>query len=108
MQGSAPTYLLIGITTVTPRIRFLSIRSWIVKAFSESGLPNTQDSFIEFALRIETTIIFGILLTNRNLPYLPGVSKALIVMDEGSDPIVLERLVDQPGFNLYALCGNVL
>ena len=96
------TYLLIGITTVTPRIRFLSIRAWIVKAFGESGLPNTQDSFTEFALRVETAIVLSILLNNRHLPYLPGITKALATIDEGPDTIVLDRLVDQPGFNLYA------
>ncbi len=95
-------YQLIGITTVTPRIRFLSIRAWIVKAFGDSGLPNTQDAFADFALRVETAIIFSVLLNDRNLPYLPGVAKALTVIDEGIDPIALERLVDQPGVNLYA------
>lgn len=96
------TYQLIGITTVTPRIRFLSIRAWIIKAFGESGLPNSYDAFADFALRAETAIVFAILLKNRNLPYLPGVTKALTIIDEGNDPIPLERLVDQPGYNLYA------
>lgn len=96
------TYQLIGITTVTPRVRFLSIRAWIVKTFSESGLPNSYDSFLDFALRVESAIILSILLNNRNLPYLPGVGKALTAIDDGGDPITLERLVEQPAFNLYA------
>ena len=96
------TYQLIGITTVTPRIRFLSIRAWIIKAFGESGLANTQEAFADFALRVEIAIVFAILLNNRDLPYLPGVTKALTVIAEGIDPIALERLVDQPGYNLYA------
>jgi len=96
------TYQLIGITTVTPRVRFLSIQAWIIKAFSESKLPNSYDAFSDFATRVETAIIFAILLNNRNLPYLPGVTKALDVIDEGADPIILESLVDQHGYNLYA------
>ena len=96
------TYQLIGITTITPRVRFLSIRAWIIKAFSESGLPNSYEAFADFASRVETAIIFAILLNNRDLPYLPGVTKALAVIDEESDPIPLEKLVNQPGYNLYA------
>lgn len=96
------TYQLIGITTVTPRVRFLSIRAWIIKAFSESGLSNNYDAYADFATRVETAIIFAVLLNNRDLPYLPGVTKALVVIDEGSDPIALEKLVDQPAYNLYA------
>lgn len=96
------TYQLIGITTVTQRVRFLSIRAWIIKAFSESGLPNSYEAFADFATRVETAIIFAILLKNRDLPYLPGVTKALEVIDKGSDPIALEKLVDQLGYNLYA------
>jgi hypothetical protein len=96
------SYQLIGITTVTPRVRFLTIRAWIVKAYGESGLTNTYKTFEEFALRVEAAIIFALLLDNRNLLHLPGVTKALTIIDELQDPIILERLVDQPGFNLYA------
>ena len=96
------TYQLIGITTVTPRVRFLSIRAWIIKVFSESGLPNSYEAFADFATCVETAIIFAILLNNRDLPYLPGVTKALTVIDEESNQIALEKLVDQPGYNLYA------
>jgi hypothetical protein len=96
------TYQLIGITTVTPRVRFLSIRAWIIKAFSESGLPNSYESFADFATRVETAIIFAVLLNKRDMPSLPGVTKALFVIDEGLDPIFLEKLVDQRGYNLYA------
>jgi len=99
---SISNYQLIGITTVTPRIRFLSIRAWIVKAFGESGLPKSYDAFAAFALNVETAIIIGILLDNRTLPYLPGIGKALLAIDEGLDPIPLERLVQQPAVNLYA------
>lgn len=103
------THLLIGITTVTPRIRFLSIRSWIIKAYSESGLPNSYDAFVDFAVRVETAIIYGALLNNRQIQQLPGVTKAIVTIDAGQDPILLERLVDQPGFNLYAgTCYNLL
>lgn len=96
------TYQLIGITTVTPRVRFLSIRAWIIKAFSESGLPNNYEAYADFATRVETAIIFAVLLNNPNLPYLPGVTKALAVIVEDADPIGLEKLVDQPAYNLYA------
>ncbi len=96
------TYQLIGITTATPRIRFLSFRAWIIKAFSESELSNSNEAFAGFATRVETAIIFAILLNNRDLPYLPGVTKALETIDEGSDLIALEKLVDNLGYETYA------
>lgn len=100
--GAISNYQLIGITIGTQRIRFLSIRAWIIKAFSESGLPNSSSSFADFATRTEVAIIFAILLNNPDLPYLPGVTKALEIINSDADPIPLEKLVDQPGYNLYA------
>ena len=50
-----------GVTTITPRIRILSIRAWLIKAFSESGLPDSSSALDDFVARIETATSLAIL-----------------------------------------------
>lgn len=95
-------FLLNGVTTISPRVRYLSIRSWIIKAFSESGLPNESSAVSEFSARVEAAIAYAVLLTNRSALYVPGSTKAGNIIDDGMDPIHIERLIDQTGFNAYA------
>jgi len=95
--------LLNGITTASPRIRFLSIRSWIIKAFSESGLPNDKATFNEFAGRVEAALAIGVLLFDRSPLYIPGNEKGLGLIDDGIDPIPVEKLLDQNA--VYAYTG---
>lgn len=94
--------LLNGITIASPRIRYLSIRSWIIKSFGESGLPNNDKSFSEFAGRLESALAIGLVLANRSQLYIPGSTRAGNIIDEETDSISIERLIDQAGFIVYA------
>lgn len=100
--------LLNGVTTISPRIRYLSIRAWLIKAFSESGLPNDYSSIAEFAGRVESVFALGLMLANRSALYIPGSTKAGSIIDDGMDPVPIEKLIDQGGFNAYAGPSNDL
>lgn len=93
--------LLNGVTTITPRVRHLSIRSWIIKAFSESGLPNDQATLSDFADRVEAALAVGVLLVEPSTLYIPGSTKAHRTIEQGIDPVPIEKLLDQTAFNAY-------
>jgi hypothetical protein len=41
--------LLNGLTSVTPKLRYLSVLSWIVWRYAEARLPDDDNAFTEFA-----------------------------------------------------------
>lgn len=93
--------LLNGVTTISPRVRYLTIRSWIIKAFSESELLNDSSTFNLFAGRVEAALALSILLVNRNTIYIPGSDKGRTIIDESVDPIPIEQLLTQTAFKAY-------
>jgi hypothetical protein len=90
-----------GITTITPRIRIISIRAWMIKAYSESGLPDSSDALEEFVARVETAISLAILSVDNKALYIPGATLALKVLNEPVDPVPLQKLLGQSGFSAY-------
>lgn len=93
--------LLNGVTTISPRVRYLSIRSWIIKAFSESKLPNDPASFNDFAGRVEAALAIGMLLVDRNAIYIPGSEKGRSIIDGDVEPVSIKRLLTQTAVNAY-------
>ncbi len=96
------TSLINGVTTISPRIRHLSIRPWIIKMFSESGLPNEYSAVADFANRVEYSIALGILFNKRETVNIPGITNALELIDGDEDPIPVQKLVSQTVFTAYA------
>ena len=96
--------VLSGIATVTPTVRYFSIRSWIVHAFGRSGLPASGEAIGGFANRIEAAVVLGNLLADPNRGGLVGSDQARErPITSGSDPLSLERLVtSQIAFTIYA------
>lgn len=95
-------FLFNGVTTISPRVRILSIRAWLIKAFSERGLPDNYSSLIDFVSRVECAISLGILAHDRSASSIPGAIRGRKLIDQGKKIIQLERLLDQMGFLAYA------
>jgi len=93
--------LLDGITTVTPSVRYLSFRAWIVHSYVQARLPESWRSFATFAAKVESAIAYANLLKNRQTGGLLGPVKAGRTLDEGLDSLPLERLVEQLGVTIY-------
>ena len=63
-------YCLNGITTISPQVRYLGIRSWIIKMYQMCDLPDHYSTFLEFASKLEGAVAIGTLLNN---PQMTGV-----------------------------------
>ncbi len=94
--------ILSGITTATPTIRYLSLRSWIIHSYERNGRPSNVKAIDEFASRIETAVVLGNLLVDRQTPGLVGSNEANDLLNQNGDPIALDRLVKQLAFSTYA------
>src|SRR6266508_190713 len=81
-----------GVTTVTPKVRYLSVLTWIVWRYSEARLPDSWKSFIAFAEAQEAMIVMANRLKSRTILNLVGVTKADKLLDSGTRTVPLERL----------------
>ncbi len=95
--------LLSGVTTISPTIRYLSIRSWMIGAFELTGLPATKAAWEGFAESVESAIVLGNLLVSPEMAGLVGPGNAEPLIASGIDPLPLESLVVQ---NAYATYGG--
>jgi len=95
--------VLSGIATVTPTVRYFSIRSWIIKAFGRSGLEASSEAIMQFATKIEAAIVLGNRLADPSRGGLVGSDRARDRIESGDDPMSLEKLVTtQIAFTIYA------
>lgn len=94
--------LLAAVTTITPTIRYVSLRAWTARRYAIARLPNSWQSFREFAARVEAAVALGNLLVDRRTGGLVGPEQGLAKLDSGADPIRLEALVKQLALLAYA------
>ncbi len=87
---------LSGITTITPTIRYLSIRAWIIWKYAQLALPDSLKVMREFSSKIESAIVFGNLLNKRDTFGLIGRNEGVHIIERDVDPLPLERLVKGP------------
>jgi len=102
-------HLLNGLTSVTPKIRYLSVLAWIAWHYAEGRLPAARSSFIEFASAQEAAIVMANLLNDRKNKKttlsLVGVGNARIKLDSKGAYLSLEPLVNIIAFLIYASAG---
>ncbi len=94
--------LMDGITTVTPHIRYLALRQWMLDAYWRQARPDKAAGFREFALRVECAIVVGNLLAGRQDTFLVGSTQAAERLELGEDMIALGPVVKNPGAGIYA------
>jgi len=75
--------LLDGITTITPRIRYLTFVSWITLKYWERGGKDSRLSYLEFARRLEAAIVLGNLAVAPDTTGLVGVDTATAALEAG-------------------------
>lgn len=99
-------HLLNGLTSVTPKLRYLSVLSWVVWRYLEGRLPDRWSDFRAFAAAQEAAIVMANLLHDRTHERtslrLIGVGKARALLDSGRRSVPLEALVQNIAFNIYA------
>src|SRR5688572_1032994 len=52
-------YLIDGVTTVTPNVRYFALRSWIIHRYLALGGLNDWKHFSRFAGRVESAVALG-------------------------------------------------
>ena len=83
--------LLDGVTTVSPMVRYLGLRAWILRRYAEARLPDSYDSLQDFAGRVEAAVALGNLAIDRSTTGLVGASDANKLLNENPTKRVLPR-----------------
>jgi hypothetical protein len=94
--------LLDGITTVTPTVRYLSLRSWILRSYIHSGGDDSWKSLSAFAKRIEAAIAYGNLLGSEPRAGVFGAVEARRAVAGGTDPLPLKGLIQGTAIGVFA------
>jgi hypothetical protein len=97
-----------GVNTVTPKVRYLSVLTWIVWRYSEARLPDSWRSFISFAEAQEAVIVLANRLKSRSILNLVGVTKADKLLDAGRKTLPLQRLAQNVAYNIYVTTSRQL
>src|SRR5919206_1432456 len=75
--------LLNGVTTITPLVRYLSFRAWIINAYVQARMPDQWKAFREFASRVEAAIALGNMLVNPKAVNVIGADEARTLVNSG-------------------------
>lgn len=93
--------LINGVTTITPLVRYLSFRAWMIHVYVQARMPNRWKSFREFASRAEAAIALGNMMINPAAVNVIGADEARELVNSGTDPLPLKALVKQLAVNVY-------
>lgn len=96
--------LLNGVTTISPKVRYLSFRTFIADAYrtAPGPPPDSHDAFLAFARQAEAAFALGNALVDPDVTNVTGIDKARQLLGEHDTELPLERLVDQLAVNAYA------
>jgi hypothetical protein len=94
--------LLDGVTTVTPSIRYIAFRAWLIYRYGESHRPDSGREFADFSAYAECALVLANLSQNRSITGLIGADDALIRLDGGTNRIGISPLVKTPATTIYA------
>lgn len=101
---SIGNHLLNGVTTITPTVRYLSLRTWLLDCYlrADPPPPDRLKSFVAFAQNAEAAITLGNLLAHPQTVGLIGPRKGALKLEGPEDPLMMERLAKQPAVLVYA------
>lgn len=93
--------LLDGVTTVTPSVRYLAFRAWLIHSYGQTGGADSLNSFTDFAARIESALVLGNLLVQPSITGLIGPDEALARLERNESRVQVSSLVKQPAAMIY-------
>ena len=94
--------LIDGVTTVSPSIRYIGLRAWLIHRYAESRRPDSWRHFTIFAGYAESALVLGNLSKGRNIYGLIGADEGVVRLDESSVAVKLSALVKTPAATVYA------
>ncbi|MGB9577812.1 MAG: hypothetical protein ACPL3S_00930 [Halothiobacillaceae bacterium] len=93
--------LLDGVTTMTPSVRYLAFRAWLVHRYGQTGQADDWQTYTDFAARIESALVLGNLTQDRTISGLIGADQALVRLDAGTPQVEISPLVKSPASTIY-------
>lgn len=93
--------LLDGVTTVTPSVRYLSFRAWLIHRYGQSARADSLQAFNDFAARVESALVFGNLIEDPSIGGLIGSEPALERLARGDSYVEISSLVSSPASTIY-------
>lgn len=100
--------VLNGLTSVTPKLRYLSVLTWIAWRYAQGRLPDDEDAFTGFAAVQEAVIVMANVLRDPSVLRLVGVDKAGDLLNSQRRTLQLGPLVRNIAFNIYASASRQL
>lgn len=94
--------LLDGVTTVSPSIRYIGFRAWLIHRYAESRRPDSWRAFTDFAGYAESALVLGNLSRERSIYGLIGADEGVVRLDASSAMVKLSALVKTPATTVYA------
>jgi len=95
--------LLNAVTTIAPKVRYLSFRTFIADAYrtAPGPPPDSREAFMAFALPAEAAFALGNTLVEPSATNIVGIGRAGELLEAEAELIALEKLVAQPALNIY-------
>lgn len=102
--------LLDAVTTISPKVRYLSFRTFIADAYrtAPGPPPDSSNAFISFAVPAETAFALGNALAEPEATNIVGIEGANNLLAAESSSITFKQLVGQPALNAYARPAEIL
>jgi len=94
-------HCLNGITTISPQVRYICIRSWFIHIYEKCGLADNYSTFLDFISKIESAVAIGSILYKPNIVGVVGSTLAKEIIAESDSQISVKRLVQQLVLNMY-------
>lgn len=94
--------LLDGVTTVTPTVRYFSLRSWIILRYLNRGGLNEWKSFTRYAAKVEAAIAFAGVLGGDTTGGIVGRDAATARVVSAGESVTLARLTKILAVSLYS------
>ncbi len=93
--------LLDGVTTVTPSVRYLAFRAWLIHRYGQTGQADDWQTYTDFAARIESALVLGNPTQDRTISGLIGADQALLRLDANTSRVEVSALVKSPASTIY-------
>lgn len=100
--------LMNGVTTVTPTIRYFSLRSWLILRYLDLGGHKNWAAFSAFAAQAEAAIAYATELVEDATPGVVGRNGAAAALGRTDEVVTLKRLTKILAVDLYAGSSEAL
>jgi hypothetical protein len=93
--------LMDGVTTVTPAVRYLAFRAWLILRYLELGGIKNWDAFSAFAAKAEAVVAYGSQLAEDQTSGVVGRNGAAVEVNKTEASLTLKRLTRILAINVY-------